>query len=135
MNPKTKNILFTAINLFIFITAAIAIPVTLVVGSRSTRLDGGDIPYWQHIATFTLLSNIFLGIIALVAAIFNIINKKKTLPKSFLTWYLAASSAGLVTFFTVILFLAPMRAINGKNFFDMLLETMFFLHFLNLQLS
>ena len=83
MKVKNKNTLFTIINLFIFITTAIAVPVTLVVGSRSTRLDGGDIPYWQHVATFTILSNIFLGIIALVATILSIKNSKKSLPQSF----------------------------------------------------
>lgn len=133
MSKKTKNLLFIIINLFIFITTAVAVPVTLIVGSRSTRLDGGDIPYWQHIATFTILSNIFLGIVALISAIFGI--TKKPLKKSFLTWYLTATSAALVTFFMVVLFLAPMRAISGKNYFDMLVETMFFLHFLNPILS
>jgi len=128
---RNKNHLFIALNLFIFITTAIAVPVTLTVGSRATRLDGGDLPYWQHIATFTILSNIFLGLIALAATIVGITKKDKPFSSSFITWYLAAASAGLVTFFTVVLFLAPMRAANGKDYFDMLLESMFFLHFLN----
>lgn len=129
--PELKKYSFTIINLFIFITTAIAVPITLLVGSRSTRLDGGDIPYWQHIATFTILSNIFLGIVALILAILNVTKKDKFPNSTQLNWYLAATSAGLVTFFTVILFLAPMRAMHGKNYFDMIVETMFFLHFLN----
>ena len=126
-----KKRLFIAINFFIFITTAIAVPVTLVVGSRTTRLDGGDIPYWQHIATFTILSNIFLGLVAIVTAIIAAAKKDKPFSLALLTWYLAAASAGLVTFFTVVFFLAPVRVANGKNYFDMLVETMFFLHFLN----
>lgn len=127
---QTKNRLFILINLFIFITTAIAVPVTLTFGSRASRLDGGNIPYWQHAVTFTILSNVFLGLVALAAAIFSFI-RRRPLSKALLTWYLAATSAGLVTFLTVILFLAPMRAINGKDYFDMFLEPMFFLHFLN----
>ena len=74
---ELKKYLFTIINLFIFVTTAIAVPITLLVGSRSTRLDGGDIPYWQHIATFTILSNIFLGFVALILAILNVTKKER----------------------------------------------------------
>ena len=128
-----KNFFFILINLFIFITTAIAVPVTLIVGSRATRLDNLGIPYWEHIVTFTILSNIFLGLVALAAVLIAIVNfnKNRPLPKALATWYLTAVSAGMLTFLTVILFLAPMRAIGGKNYFDMLLESMFFLHFLN----
>lgn len=128
-----KKLTFIIINLFVFITTAIAVPVTLIFGSRATRLDDLGIPYWQHVATFTILSNIFLGLIALAATIFGLRNYKhqKPFPKSFPTWYLVATSSGMLTFLTVVLFLGPMRAINGKDYFDMLLEPMFFLHFLN----
>ncbi len=129
--PELKKYIFTIINLFIFIATAVVVPITLIFGSRSTRLDSDSIPYWQHIVTFTILSNIFLGIVALVSAILSATKKDKFPSNKQLTWYLAATSAGLVTFFTVILFLAPMRALKGKNYFDMIVETMFFLHFLN----
>lgn len=128
-----KNLLFIISNLFIFITTAIAVPLTLIIGSRASRLDNLGLPYWAHIATFTIISNIFLGLIALIAAVFAIVcfNKHRPLPKALSTWYLAAASAGMLTLLTVVFFLAPMRAINGKNYFDMLLEMMFFLHFLS----
>lgn len=130
-NKKDRS--FVIINLFIFLTMLISVPVTLCIGSRASRLDGGDIPYWQHIVTFTILSNIFIGIIALISAIVKFVTakKQKPFPFSLNIWYLAAATAGMITFLTVIFFLAPMRAISGKSYFDMLLEPMFFLHFLN----
>ena len=128
-----KKILFILSNLFIFITTAIVVPVNLIVGSRAARLDGSTYPYWGHIVSFTVQSNIFLGIVALIAAIMGIYAYRKKLPlkKGLFTWYLIAASAGMLTCLTVIFFLAPMRAAGGKNYFDMLLETMFFMHFLN----
>ncbi len=112
---------------------AIAVPITLIIGSRATRLDDLGIPYWQHVATFTILSNIFLGIVAFVSAVtkyYSIKHHQKPFT-SLDTLYLMATTAGMITFLTVIFFLAPMRAMNGKNYFDLLLEPMFFLHFLN----
>ena len=135
---KKQKLYFVFINAFIFITTFIAVPLTLIIGSRSTRLDGiTEFAPWQHIVTFTILSNIFLGLIAFVAFILGLksIHNSKTIKPTFLTWYLTASSAAMVTCFTVLLFLAPMRAANGKNYFDMILETMFFLHFFNPILS
>lgn len=131
---KRSKFIFATINGFIFVTAVIAISVTLTIGSRATRLDGiTEFAHWQHIATFTVLSNIFLAIMALIAAINGITASRedKAIGHPFLTWYLAATTAGLITCLTVIFFLAPMRALNGKDYFDMLLEPMFFLHFLN----
>ncbi len=145
MNKNRK--IFIAINLFIFVTMVIAVISTLTFGARGTRLDAGTtagaaqladgafggvkIEYWHHIASFTILSNIFLGIVALVATIIAIKNPKKPFSSKTSTWYLIATTSAMLTFLVVIFFLAPMRAINGKNYFDMLLEQMFFLHFLN----
>lgn len=126
---NSRNRYFIVINLLIFVFALIAVPVSLTVGSRSSRLDHLTMPHWQHIVTFTLLSNIFLSITALVTAIIKM--RRQNTPPSLDTWYLTAATAGMITFLTVVLFLAPMRAMNGKDYFDLLLEPMFFLHFLN----
>ena len=138
---------FIILNLFIFITMVIAVVSTLTIGSRATRLDdsvttevvsfedgahnGVELEHWQHIVTFTILSNVFLGIIALISAIIALRHPRKELPQKLSAWYLIAASSTMLTCLTVIFFLAPMRAIGGKNYFDMLLEQMFFLHFLN----
>ncbi|MBR2831260.1 hypothetical protein IKE83_02790 [Candidatus Saccharibacteria bacterium] len=128
-----KKLFFRINNLFIFITMVIAAITVMTYGSRGTRIDGTVTEHWQQIFTFTLLSNIFLGIVALIAAIMSF--KNKPLTGKISTFYLAAASSAALTFLTVVLFLAPMRAMNGKNYFDMLLEPMFFLHFLNPVLS
>ncbi len=125
-----KRLIYIINNLFIFITTSIAVPVTLIFGSRAVRIDNAGYPYWMQAATFTVLSNVFMGIVALVAAVISI-KKLKKKQNAINTWYFVATSACMLTFFTVIFFLSPMRALNGKNYFDMLLEPMFFLHFLN----
>ena len=133
----TKKRLYIAGNLFIFITTVIAVTVTLIFGSWAARKDGGPFAYWQHIVTFTILSNIFLGIISLVAACIGLYHLKsgKALPKKLLTWYLVASTSAMLTCLTVLFFLAPVRAASGKDYFDMVLGPMFFLHFFNPILS
>lgn len=145
MDKNRKKFIY--LNLFIFVAMIIAVTSTLIFGSRAARLDGGaaagafqledgtfggvKIEYWHHVVSFTILSNIFLGIIALISAIVALKNPKKEISKRMSTWYLIAASSGMLTFLVVIFFLAPMRAVGGKNYFDMLLEQMFFLHFLN----
>lgn len=125
----------------------IAVTSTLIFGSRATRLDAGttagaaqitegtfggvEIKYWHHVASFTILSNIFLGIVALISTIIALKNPNKPFSPKVSTWYLVAASSTMLTCLTVLFFLAPMRAISGRNYFDMLLEQMFFLHFLN----
>lgn len=145
MNRKRQ--VFVWINLAIFVMMIIAVISTLIFGGRATRLDGGltagifnlpdgtfggvEIKYWHHIVSFTVLSNIFIGVVALVSAIIALKKPKKAFSQKLTTWYLVAASSGILTFLTVVLFLAPMRAMNDKNYFDMLLEQMFVLHFLN----
>jgi hypothetical protein len=121
-----KRKLFIGVNLFIFITMVISVISALLVGSRGVRLDGITTEYWQQIVTFTILSNIFLGVVALISAI-RALRHQKPLT----TLYLVAATAACVTLVTVLFYLAPSRALQGKNYFDMLLEQMFFCHFLN----
>lgn len=125
-----KRKLFIATNLFIFVTTLLAVIVVEVYGSRAGRLDNNGFPFWQNIVTFTVLSNIFLAITALITTIYIIV-KKSPLPRPLATLYLSAAVSALITFLTVVFYLAPARALSGKNYFDMLLEPMFFLHFLN----
>lgn len=137
---STKDLVFIINNLFIFITTVIAVPVTLIIGSRTTRMDGGDIPYWQHVATFTILSGIFLGLVAGVSAFTYIYAKftKIQIPhkKAITIWYLIATTASMITCLTVLIYLAPARVITkGGKYLDLIAEMMFFLHFLNPLLS
>ena len=139
MDDNKKKKLFIALNLIIFISMVVSVVVTLVFGSWASRKDvdgslyGMKIDYWMHVVSFTILSNIMLGIIALVSAILgiNCYKKKKELPKGLLTWYLIGATSGTLTCLTVVFFLAPLRAASGRAYFDMLLGPMFHLHFFN----
>ena len=130
-----RRLLFILSNIFIATTTVAAVIVVEIYGSRAGRLDNNGFPFWQNIVTFTVLSNIYLAVVAAIATIYNIFHKSSPLPRWLTTLYLSAVSSALITFFTVILYLAPARALSGRNYFDMLLEPMFFLHFFNPVLS
>lgn len=139
MSEDKKKKLFIILNLIIFISMVVSVVITLIFGSWAARKDiddtlyGMHVEYWMHIVSFTILSNIMLGIIALISAIIGIrcYRKKKDLPKSLLTWYLVGATSGTLTCLTVVFLLAPQRALSGKEYFDMLLGPMFHLHFFN----
>ena len=134
---KKRTLWFTIVNAFLFLSTIIVTYITLCFGTVAGQVDTGTTYGWMYIITFTVQSNILLGLIALVNLIFGIRNLKlnKPIPRAALVWYLVASSATMLTALTVIFFLAPMRAIGGRNYFDMLLGPMFFFHFFNPFLS
>ena len=134
---KKRTLWFTLINTFLFISTIIVTYVTLSFGTVAGQVDTNVEESWFYILTFTVQSNILLGLIAFAGAIFGARNLKgnKSIPKSFITWYLVAASAAMLTAITVILFLAPGRALQGKNYFEMLMGPMFFFHFFNPFLS
>lgn len=134
---KKRTLWFTIVNAFLFLTTIIVTYITLRYGTVAGQVDTNVEQGWFYIVTFTVQSNIFLGVIAFVGMIFGLLNlkKNKPIPHALLTWYLVASSAAMLTAFTVIFFLAPARAVLGRNYFDMLLGPMFFFHFFNPFLS
>ena len=136
--PSTRRTFwFTLINAFLAVSTIIVTFVTLSFGTVAGQVDTNVAESWFYILTFTVQSNILLGLVALVAMILGIRSLKtgKPLPRSLTTWYLVAASAAMLTAITVIIFLAPIRAIQGRNYFDMVLGPMFFFHFFNPFLS
>lgn len=135
--PKKRTLWFTIVNAFLVLTTIIVTYITLRFGTVAGQVDTGAAYGWMYIITFTVQSNILLGLIALINLIFGIRNlkKDKPIPRAALVWYLVASSAAMLTALTVIFFLAPVRAVGGCNYFDMLLGPMFFFHFFNPFLS
>lgn len=135
--PKKRTLWFTIINAFLVLTTIIVTYITLSFGTVAGQVDTGASYGWMYIVTFTVQSNLLLGLIALINLIFGIRNftKNKPIPRAALTWYLVASSAAMLTALTVMFFLAPIRAVSGRNYFDMLLGPMFFFHFFNPFLS
>ena len=137
-NPiKKRTLWFTIVNTFLFISTIIVTYITLTFGTLAGQVDTNVEESWFYILTFTVQSNILLGLIAAVNMFFGIRNliKDKPIPRAALRWYLVASSAAMLTALVVIFFLAPMRVIGGRNYFDMLLGPMFFFHFFNPFLS
>ena len=128
-----KKLIFTLINAFLFISTIIVTYFTLTRGTVAGQVDTGERVGWFYIVTFTVESNILLGIVASVATVFGIrsLLKHHPLPESLSTWYLIAASSAMLTCLTVIFFLAPIRAMRGRNYFDMLAGPMFFFHFFN----
>lgn len=135
--PKKRMLWFAIINAFLFLTTIIVCYITLRFGTVAGQVDTNVEQGWFYIVTFTVQSNILLGLVALVNLIFSIRNLKwdKPVPRAVFNWYLVASSAAMLTALVVIFFLAPLRAVSGRNYFDMLLGPMFFFHFFNPFLS
>ena len=137
MEDKKRILWFTLINAFLAISTVIVTYITLSFGTVAGQVDTSVEESWFYILTFTVQSNILLGLVALVGMIFGIKNlkDKRPIPKSYTTWYLVAASAAMLTALTVIFFLAPGRAMQGKNYFEMMMGPMFFFHFFNPFLS
>ncbi len=128
-----KHLLFTIINAFLFLSTIIVTYVTLTHGTVAGQVDTGTNYGWFYIVTFTVESNIFLGIIAALSMALGIrsLVRKVELPRLLTIWYLVAASAVALTCLTVIFFLAPLRAFSGRNYFEMMMGPMFFFHFFN----
>ena len=128
-----RNLWFIILNLFIFLSTMIVSVATLTADSIAGQVEIKVTAGWMYIATFTVLSNFLLGIVALFAVIYGIRFSRtgKEIPKTLIIWYLVAASSTMLTALTVLLFLAPLRALRGKDYFLMLSGPMFFFHFLN----
>ena len=130
---KNHTFWFTIINAFLFVSTVIVTYITLSFGTVAGQVDTATSNSLFYIVTFTVLSNIFLGLVGLVGVYFGVksLKKSQTIPRQYLTWYLVATAAGMLTVITVITFLAPLRAMRGRNYFEMMMGPMFFFHFFN----
>lgn len=133
MKKIDKSIIPIIINTFLVVSTIIVTFHTVAFGTVAGQVDTGVNYGWFYFATFTVDSNILLGVIAFIVLISEIKNliKKSPTPKYVPVVYLIATSLAMLTFLTVVLFLAPLRAISGRNYFDMLVGPMFFFHFFN----
>lgn len=119
-------------NLFLFVNSVVICINAPLNGYRfgDIVVPGGDPSYFRY---FTNLSNLYMGIVSFAITIYLIKNFKKDfyLPKWLRIVELSGVTSLMLTFFTVLLFLAPTHAMNGNNYFDMYLNDMFFFHFFN----
>lgn len=134
---KKRTLGFILVNIFLFVSTIIVTYITLNFGTLAGQVDTNVEESWFYVLTFTVQSNILIGLIAFFCAIYGIISfkKSKPIPKLLLTLDLMATSAGMLTVLTVLLFLAPRRAMQGRSYFDMILGPMFFFHLFNPLLS
>ena len=82
---------------------------------------------------FTIDSNVLIGVIALLYAIFDILfllGKKEELPHWLSILKLLGTVGVVLTGLTVILFLVPVSVSNGNSFFALYTSWNFFFHFL-----
>lgn len=81
---------------------------------------------------FTNLSNIFVAITALITLIFdcrNAVKDKYLLPEWVMTLKLSATVSVMLTFLTVVFYLAPITVTRGLSYFHLFEYNYFFLHF------
>lgn len=81
---------------------------------------------------FTNLSNIFVAAASFITLIFNCKNAVKDkyfLPSWVMTLKFSATVSVMVTFLTVVFFLAPITVTRGLSYFHLFEKNYFFLHF------
>lgn len=120
-----KKTLFNLANIYFLISTILVTYFTVAFGTVAGQVDTGSSYGLSYLATFTVESNIFLGLIALV----SLIATRKNKPNP--TLYLIAATLVVLTCLVVVLYLSPLRVAAGKGYFDMLLGPMFFFHFFN----
>ena len=129
------KILCLAINLFIFGSSLyifINAPLNGYVFGTYV-VPGGDFSYYRY---FTNLSNMYGGIVSFVLAIYLAMHFEEdfSMSKGMRILQLTMVVSLMLTFLTVVFFLAPMK-VASPNYFDMFSGDMFFFHFFNPVLS
>ena len=120
-----KKTLFNLANIYFLISTILVTYFTVAFGTVAGQVDTGSSYGLSYLATFTVESNIFLGLTALV----SLIATRKNKPNP--TLYLIAATLVVLTCLVVVLYLSPLRVAAGKGYFDMLMGPMFFFHFFN----
>lgn len=100
--------------------------------------SASDLYGFNFIRPFTNDSNIFIGIVSLLVSMYCIKilkNEKNEIPRWLNILYLAANTCLVLTFLTVVVFLAPKEVLEGRSYFNMFAREGVFFHFLNPVLS
>ena len=128
---KKADIALLIINIYILISTTI-ITIWGIIGGANSGQFGNDMIGLGFLKAFTNLSNILMGICSLLPII-NLLAKKTKLTSRQSSIYLMGVNGVVITFLTVLFFLAPVSAIsNGINgFINSYKGFLFFFHFLN----
>jgi len=131
MNIRKK--LTIIINFIIAVDSIVIATLGIVCGAGEGQL-GNYIIGWGYFKPYTMDSNMFTGLVALIVVAYclkNIRNEEKQLPWWLMRAYLMGTTCLVLTFLIASLFLAPIQVMNGRNYFLMFSGDMFFFHFLN----
>lgn len=115
------------INGFLALSTAIIVFIGVTRGAGEGQVGEGMYGL-GYLKAFTNLSNLLMGFSALLMLISII---KGSVSKSLARLYLSSTVAVGLTFTVVLIFLAPLQVLWGRNFFAMYSGDMFFFHFFN----
>ena len=132
-NIRKKNVASLIFNIsIIFFTIE-----SFCYGFRSDVIHDPDWLGFEGIHSlrfFTVLSNLFVAVLAIIMVVYNIkniVNDKYDYPNWLITIKHTATTAVAVTFTTVALLLAPSYAIVGKGYFTLFLGNHVYMHLLS----
>lgn len=132
-NMRIRKRLAILVNSIIAVDAMVIAALGIVYGAGEGQL-GNYVIGWGYFKPYTMDSNIFTGVVALLVVIYSLINinnEETQLPGWLMRAYLMGTTCLVLTFLIATLFLAPIQVINGRNYFTMFSKDMFFFHFLN----
>jgi len=114
------------INITIFVLSIFTL-ITALIGLGFRGMVNQPLEFGYLMKYFTVLSNLFMGFVALAFAINEILYIKKNIEikKYMYILKLMATVSVAITFLTVVFFLAP----KEKNYFSLFYDGNFFYHF------
>lgn len=130
MNKDKRFILINVLDILTFVLMVLGITFSIV----DVRFMG-DYPRLSYLpiyATFTGLSNIFLGFVCLGCALYRLIKKEKQLPKVLFILKIIALAEITITFITTAFILAPNL---GESWWRLYINNNLFNHLLTPLLS
>lgn len=132
MSSKIKTMILMLINAFIFFSTLIVVIMGCSGGASAGQL-GYHIKGIGYFKPFTIDSNILMGVFAgimLVVNIQSLVREKYDIPKWAEMGYFVGANAVLLTFVTVVLFLAPTNGFDIGTYALMFSNDLIFLHLL-----
>jgi len=137
MNDKREKICVIICNAIIAFSTMFFATSGILNGAGDGQV-GKHVIGWGYFKAYTMDSNIFMGIVALLVLGWTVrdwLRKEDTLPKWMETLYLTGTTCLVLTFLITATFLAPTRELRGEGYFSMFQDEMLFYHLLNPVLS
>lgn len=128
MNNKVKNIISLSLNFIVFLLSVIGFLMMFFLGKDSGLSSHG----FSSLRYFTVLSNLFMGLISFLVFISMLIavKKKKEMSEKWLVLSHAATVSVTITFLVVVFFLAIRAQLDGRGYFSMFRGSNLIFHFI-----